>query len=152
MKAISMQAPLIVVGIIVIKTLLPCEVKADTQTSASTSDNKISSTIPSGFSAEHPDADFTALPGVAYFVMKPAVTCTLSTAVGADGKEILIVPTYSLSFFALRDGIAFRTTGGEHIFSYRRAAEKRMKYTLGTGFERRFISDGKNWYLIHARY
>jgi hypothetical protein len=84
--------------------------------------------------------------------MHPAVTCTLSTAVGAAGKEILIIPAYPISFFSLRGGIAFRTTSGEHIFSYRQAAEKRMKYTIGSGFEKRFISDGKNWYLIHARY
>jgi hypothetical protein len=90
---------------------------------------------PSNGAGVFPEADFIASAGSSYFVSGSA-TCTLKTAAGVAGKEIIVCN-------ASKDGtITYNTTFGETISGNQSGA-----VTNSTPYKvDRFISDGKTWY------
>jgi hypothetical protein len=104
------------------------------------------------------DSDFDAAVGCAYIVNRWGVTCTLPSAIGAYGKEILVqnrsVEKHSGMWFSQ----PFRASKGQLIFVYDAGSwmdldtydKKWQRYHSGNGLigSGRFISVGKNWYLV----
>jgi hypothetical protein len=150
MNARSVKIIIIFIVAFVLLGLVSYETKAQTQDSSSAAALNLAmppTITPSGFLVEHPYADFTALPGVAYIVMEPNLTCTLSSAVGATGREILIIPSYRPPLAAFVKFTAVKTTGDEGIFCIQSGRNYIKKWSnIKTSSPLRFISDGKNWY------
>jgi len=82
------------------------------------------------FQPVYVDTDFSAAANGAYFVSKSSV-CTLSTASGAAGQEIVVCNTSKDAT------ITYQTVQGEVL----RGGDQ-----SGPGKVDRFISDGKGWY------
>jgi hypothetical protein len=82
-------------------------------------------------------ADFLAAPNCAYFVSQAAV-CTLSSAVGAAGEEVIVCNTGN------EITITYQTTNGETLFGCEQLGV--LFVNKKPGKVDKFISDGKSWY------
>jgi hypothetical protein len=95
----------------------------------------------SGISAQklmpvYMDRDFSAVAGGAYFVSSVAV-CTLPTAVGAAGQEIVVCNT------SKNATITYQTIQSEILLG---GDQSGKVVNSSPGKVDRFISDGKGWY------
>jgi len=80
------------------------------------------------------NADFTALPNCAYFVSQTCV-CTLSTAVGSGGREIVVCNAGKGTTITYKTDNGATFGGGIEVTS-----------NSSAGKVDRFIADGKSWY------
>ncbi len=93
-------------------------------------------------------ADFSASPNASYFVSAASV-CTLPSAVGCAGQEIVVCNT------SKNDRITYQATSGETIYGIDQArtglsgvagVNSSAVVNSRQGEIDRFLSDGKNWY------
>jgi hypothetical protein len=85
-------------------------------------------------------ADFSASPNAAYFVSDASI-CTLPSAAGCAGQEIVVCNT------SQNATITYQAASGETVYGGEQAgAALGAVVNSRQGKVDRFISDGKNWY------